>query len=167
MSITNQLTLFVDVVQKGSFAKAAALHDMDNSSLSKQIKKLETSLGVQLLNRSTRSFSLTSAGEEILTQAHILIDTLSDIHSIADSYQAKPKGILRITSGMFFGQQYIQPAINIFMQKYPEVKITLMLDDKRNDIIADHYDLAFRIGKLNDSNLMARKIANMHFALVA
>ncbi|MDC3213237.1 LysR family transcriptional regulator [Pseudoalteromonas distincta] len=167
MSITNQLKLFVDVVQKGSFAKAAALHDMDNSSLSKQIKKLETSLGVQLLNRSTRSFSLTSAGEEILTQAHILIDTLSDIHSIADSYQAEPKGILRITSGMFFGQQYIQPAINIFMQKYPEVKITLMLDDKRNDIIADHYDLAFRIGKLNDSNLMARKIANMHFALVA
>ncbi|MDO6463556.1 LysR family transcriptional regulator [Pseudoalteromonas carrageenovora] len=167
MSITNQLALFVDVVQQGSFAKAAALNDMDNSSLSKQIKKLESSLGVQLLNRSTRSFSLTSAGDEILQQAHILIDTLSDIHSIADSYQAKPKGILRITSGMFFGQQYIQPVINIFMQKYPEVKITLMLDDKRNDIISDHYDLAFRIGKLDDSNLMAKKISDMHFALVA
>ena len=63
MSITNQLALFVDVVQQGSFAKAAALHDMDNSSLSKQIKKLESSLGIQLLNRSTRSFSLTSAGD--------------------------------------------------------------------------------------------------------
>ncbi|MEI8640469.1 LysR family transcriptional regulator [Pseudoalteromonas sp. Hal099] len=64
MSITNQLALFVDVVQQGSFAKAAALHDMDNSSLSKQIKKLESSLGIQLLNRSTRSFSLTPQGRK-------------------------------------------------------------------------------------------------------
>ena len=63
MSNTKQLLLFRDVVQQGSFAKAAALHDMDNSALSKQIKKLESLLGVQLLNRSTRSFSLTSAGE--------------------------------------------------------------------------------------------------------
>ena len=167
MSITNQLMLFIDVVQQGSFAKAAAIHDMDNSSLSKQIKKLETTLGVQLLNRSTRSFSLTSAGEEILIQAHTLVDTLNDIKSTADSYQAKPKGMLRITSGIFFGQQYIQPAINQFMQQYPHVKITLMLDDKRSDIIGDHFDLAFRIGKLNDSNLMVKKIANAHFALIA
>ena len=167
MSITNQLTLFIDVVQQGSFAKAAAIHDMDNSSLSKQIKKLEATLGVQLLNRSTRSFSLTSAGEEILIQAHILVDTLNDIKSTADSYQAQPKGMLRITSGMFFGQQYIQPVINQFLQQYPHVKITLMLDDKRSDIIGDHFDLAFRMGKLNDSNLMVKKIASTHFALVA
>ena len=167
VSISNQLMLFIDVVQQGSFAKAAAIHDMDNSSLSKQIKKLETTLGVQLLNRSTRSFSLTSAGEEILSQAHIVLDTLSDIQSIADSYQIEPKGMLRITSGMFFGQQYVQPVVNKFMQKYPNVKITLMLDDKRSDIIGDHFDLAFRIGKLNDSNLMAKKIASTHFALVA
>ena len=167
VSISNQLMLFIDVVQQRSFAKAAAIHDMDNSSLSKQIKKLETTLGVQLLNRSTRSFSLTSAGEEILSQAHIVLDTLSDIQSIADSYQIEPKGMLRITSGMFFGQQYVQPVVNKFMQKYPNVKITLMLDDKRSDIIGDHFDLAFRIGKLNDSNLMAKKIASTHFALVA
>ena len=167
MSITNQLTLFIDVVQQGSFAKAAAIHEMDNSSLSKQIKKLETTLGVQLLNRSTRSFSLTSAGEEILAQAHVIVDTLSDIQSTADSYQSQPKGMLRITSGMFFGQQYIQPVINQFMQQYPHVKITLMLDDKRSDIIGDHFDLAFRMGKLNDSNLMVKKIASTHFALVA
>lgn len=167
MSITNQLMLFIDVVQQGSFAKAAAIHNMDNSSLSKQIKKLENSLDVQLLNRSTRSFSLTSAGEEILTQAHIVVDTLSDIQSIADSYQIEPKGMLRITSGIFFGQQYIQPVINKFMKKYPNVKITLMLDDKRSDIIADHFDLAFRVGKLSDSNLMVKKISKTHFALVA
>ncbi|KHT63241.1 LysR family transcriptional regulator [Photobacterium gaetbulicola] len=167
MSITNQLSLFLDVVQQGSFSKAAALHDMDNSSLSKQIKKLETSLGVQLLNRSTRSFSLTPAGEEILNQAQQLIDTLNNIHNIADSYQSTPKGTIRITSPVFLGQEYLQPVISRFMQKYPDVKVTLSLDDKMADIIADHYDLAFRIGKLEESNLIAKKIANTHFAVIA
>ncbi len=167
MSVTHQLTLFMDVVQQGSFTKAAALHDMDNSSLSKQIKKLEASLGVQLLNRSTRSFSLTPAGEEILSQTHILLDTLNNIHSIADSYQSEPKGILRITSPVFFGQVYLQPVISQFMQTYPEVKISLSLDDKKADIIADKYDLAIRVGKLTESNLIARKLAKTHFAIIA
>ncbi|GDY24705.1 LysR family transcriptional regulator [Agarivorans sp. Toyoura001] len=167
MSITHQLSLFVDVVQQGSFAKAAALHDMDNSLLSKQIKRLETELGVQLLNRSTRSFSLTSAGEEILEKAHLMIDTLSDIQNIADSYQSQPKGILRIAGPIFFGQQYLQPVVSRFMKQYPEVKISLSLEDRRSDIIADHFDVAFRIGKLSSSNLIAKKIASTHFAIVA
>ena len=165
--ITKQLALFVDVVQQGSFTKAATLHDMDNSLLSKQIKKLETELGVQLLNRSTRSFSLTSAGEEILAQALQLTDTLSQIQNIADSYQSQPKGIIRITSGIYFGQLYLQPVISRFMKRYPEVKVTLNLDDKRTDIISDHFDVAFRVGKLTESNLIARKIAKTHFAIVA
>ena len=167
MSITSQLALFQDVVQQGSFTKAAALHDMDNSSLSKQIKKLESVLGVQLLNRSTRSFSLTSAGEEILEQTQILLATLENIQGIADSYNSEPKGILRITSSVSFGQQYLQPVISRFMKAYPNVKITLSLDDKKADIIADHFDLAFRIGKLSESNLIARKIANTNFAIIA
>ncbi|MFS1437061.1 LysR family transcriptional regulator [Shewanella sp. 10N.286.48.A6] len=166
-SITKQLSLFLDVVQQGSFTKAAALHDMDNSLLSKQIKKLEAELGVQLLNRSTRSFSLTSAGEEILEQTQTLLDTLNQIQNIADSYQSEPKGIIRITSSIFFGQEYLQPVITQFMKQYPNVKVTLSLDDKRADIISDHFDVAFRIGKLTESNLIAKKIANTHFAILA
>nr|WP_254843553.1 LysR family transcriptional regulator [Shewanella sp. UCD-KL21] len=157
-SITKQLSLFLDVVQQGSFTKAAALHDMDNSLLSKQIKKLEAELGVQLLNRSTRSFSLTSAGEEILEQTQTLLDTLNQIQNIADSYQSEPKGIIRITSSIFFGQEYLQPVISQFMKQYPNVKVTLSLDDKRADIISDHFDVAFRIGKLTESNLIAKKL---------
>lgn len=167
MSITNQLSLFLDVVQQGSFAKAAALHDMDNSSLSKQIKKLETSLSIQLLNRSTRSFSLTPAGEEILAQAQVLIGTLDKIKNIADSYHKTPKGHIRITSSIAFGQMYLQPAISTYLKKFPDVKITLSLDDKKNDIIADHFDLAFRIGKLAESNLIAKKVAKTNFVIIA
>ncbi|PMK04897.1 LysR family transcriptional regulator [Vibrio sp. 10N.261.55.A7] len=167
MSHTNQLLLFLDVVQQGSFTKAAQLHNMDNSALSKQIKKLEAQLGVQLLNRSTRSFSLTSAGEEILLQCQELRDNLSQVQLIADSYQAVPKGRIRITSPIYFGQEYLQPVIAEFIKTYPDVQVIHSLDDKKNDIIADQYDLAFRLGKLNDSNLIAKKVAPTQFIIVA
>ncbi|CDT77707.1 Transcriptional regulator, AsnC family [Vibrio coralliirubri] len=167
MPNTNQLLLFLDVVQQGSFTKAATLHDMDNSSLSKQIKKLEQDLGVQLLNRSTRSFSLTSAGEDILAQTYVLKDTINQIQGIADSYQSEPKGVLRITSPIYFGQQYLQPIITQFMRKYPDVQIVLSLDDKIANIIAGQFDIAFRFSKLVESNLIAKKIADSNFMLVA
>ncbi len=167
MSITHQLSLFIDVVHQGSFAKAATLHDMDNSALSKQIKKLELNLGVQLLNRSTRSFSLTPVGEEVLVQAHKLISTLDNIQNIADSYQVQPKGHIRITASVGFGQVYLQPVISRYMNKFPDVKITLSLDDNKADIIGDHFDLAFRIGKLAESNLIAKKISNLNLAIIA
>ncbi|MGL6259975.1 LysR substrate-binding domain-containing protein [Vibrio sp. WXL210] len=164
---SNQILLFVDVVQQGSFSKAAALHEMDNSSLSKQIKRLESDLGVQLLNRSTRSFSLTSAGEEIFQYGQALRDTLQEIQLSADAYQERPKGVLRITSPSYFGHQYLQPVITEFMRAHPDVQIHHSLDDRKSDIISDHYDLAFRLSKLSDSSLIAKTIAKSHFILVA
>lgn len=167
MSLVNRLSLFIDVVQQGSFTKAAALHDMDNSTLSKQIKKLETELGVQLLNRSTRSFSLTPAGEEILEQAHQLVNTIGHVQSIADSYHAEPKGRIRITAPVHIGQQYLQPVISKFMKSYPDVEIVLLMDDKRCDIITGHFDVAFRLGRLDDSSLIAKKIADIRAVVLA
>ncbi|KJG20384.1 LysR family transcriptional regulator [Photobacterium iliopiscarium] len=167
MSLTTQLLLFADVVHQGSFSKAAALHNMDNSSLSKKIKKLELELGVQLLNRSTRSFSLTSAGENILEQTIKLNNILDDIQLIAKSYQSQPKGILRITSPIYFGQNYLQPVISCFINKYPDIQIIHSLDDRKADIISEQFDIAFRLGKLTESNLIAKKIADTHFILIA
>ncbi|ELG2042778.1 LysR family transcriptional regulator [Vibrio fluvialis] len=167
MSISHQLSLFVDVVRQGSFSKAALLHDMDNSALSKQIKKLEQSLGVQLLNRSTRTISLTPVGDEIYQQAQVLEDTLINIQRIAETYQSKPSGSIKIAAPNYFGQRYLQPVLDAFINKYPEVELTLVLDDKRADIIADKFDIAIRIGKLADSNLIAKKITNTNFVLIA
>lgn len=167
MSLVNQLSLFIDIVQQGSFTKAASLHDMDNSSLSKQIKKLETELGVQLLNRSTRSFSLTPAGEEILEQAYLLVNTIGHVQTIADSYHIQPKGRLRITAPLHIGQQYLQPVISQFMKNYPDVDIVLLMDDKRSDIITEHFDIAFRLGRLDDSSLIAKKIADTRAVILA
>lgn len=167
MQKTSQLLLFMDVVQQGSFTKAATLHNMDNSAVSKQIKQLESNLGVRLLNRSTRSFSLTSAGEEILSEAVHLRDSLKQIQLIADSYQKEPKGILRITSPIYFGQEHLQSVISSFMKKYPNIEVVHSLNDKKVDVISDHFDIAFRLGKLSDSNLIAKKVASTHFLLIA
>ncbi|XQF91611.1 LysR family transcriptional regulator (plasmid) [Pseudoalteromonas espejiana] len=119
MSITNQLALFVDVVQQGSFAKAAALNDMDNSSLSKQIKKLESSFVCNYLTGLRARFSLTSAGDEILQQAHILRPPLAIFTVLPTRTKPNLKAFYALPRACF-GQQYIQPVINIFMQKYPE-----------------------------------------------
>lgn len=167
MGMSTRLALFLDVVQHGSFAKAAGMRNIDRSALSKQIKILEDELGVRLLNRSTRSISLTDAGKEILKQAETVRDALANTQRLAESFHSTPKGLLRITSSALFGKMYVQNAVNIFMAKYPETHIKLVFDDKRSDIIGERFDIAFRIGPPRDSNLIARKLADAKVAILA
>ncbi len=167
MGMSTRLDLFLDVVIQGSFAKAAGVRNIDRSALSKQIKILEDDLGVRLLNRSTRALSLTDAGKEIYKQAEAVRELLANTQRIAESYHSTPKGLLRITSSTLFGKIYIQPAVNRFMEKYPDTHIKLVLEDRRVDIIGESFDIAFRIGPPRDSNMIARKIANSNSALLA
>jgi len=167
MDIATRLDLFLDVVRQGSYTKAADLRLMDRSALSKQIKLLESELGIRLLNRSTRSLSLTEAGKEVLKQAESIRQTISDTHRIVESFHGKPKGLLRITSPTLFGKLYVQKAIKIFMGKYPDTDIQLDLSNKILNVVKDRYDIAFRIGNVQDSNLVARKLANNKIALLA
>ena len=167
MDIATRLDLFLDVARQGSFTKAADLRFMDRSSLSKQIKILESELGIRLLNRSTRSLSLTEAGKEVLKQAEAVRQTISDTHRIVESFHGKPKGLLRITSPTLFGKLYVQNAIKTFMSRYPDTDIQLDLNNKVLNVIEDRYDIAFRIGDAQDSNLVARKLANNKVAILA
>ncbi len=167
MDIATRLDMFLDVVRHGSFTKAADLRLMDKSALSKQIKVLESELGIRLLNRSTRSLSLTEAGGEVLKQAESVRQTISDIHRIAESFQGSPKGLLRITSPTLFGKLYVQKAIHLFMDRYPDADIQLVLSNDILNVIDDRYDIAFRIGDIQDSNLVARKLANNKVAILA
>ncbi|WP_285163021.1 LysR family transcriptional regulator [Shewanella goraebulensis] len=167
MDMATRLELFIDIVQHGTFAKVADIHNLDRSVVSKQIKALETQLGIRLLNRSTRALALTDAGAEVLKQAEIVRNALVDTEKLAQSFHCEPKGLLRITSNVSFGHLYLRPAINRFMAKYPDTYIDLMLDDKRTDIIGDKFDIAFRIGPPKDSNLIAKKLASNKLAILA
>lgn len=167
MDTTSRLLLLLDVVERGSFAKAALARNIDRSVISKQMSRLEDDLGVRLLNRTTRSFSLTAAGAEMVKKAQQLRELLGDTIRLAENYHQEPRGILKITATTTIGRRFLQPVINDFQKRFLQVEVELHLDDMLVDIVADGFDLAFRIGEPKDSSLIARKIARNRFLLLA
>ncbi|NOU50954.1 LysR family transcriptional regulator [Pseudoalteromonas sp. JBTF-M23] len=167
MDTSTRLLMFLDVVERGSFAKAAQHRNIDRSVISKQINKLEEELSVRLLNRTTRSFSLTAAGAEMVKKAQQLRKLLSETQLLAENYHTEPKGLLRITSSTIIGRRYVQPVVNEFQKRFPQVEIELRLEDRLVDIVGEGYDLAFRIGEPKDSSLIARRIARNRLVILA
>ncbi|WP_261840814.1 LysR family transcriptional regulator [Aliamphritea ceti] len=167
MDFSSRLLLLLDVVDLGSFTDASERRNVNRSVISKQISKLESELGVRLLNRTTRSLSLTTAGHQMVKQAISLRDLLNETQALAQNYHAEPKGVLRITSSSYFGREYVQKAILLFQRKYPDVEIELRLEDRTVDIVAEGYDIGFRTGKPKDSTLVARNIARNRLLIVA
>ena len=167
MDTTSRLLLLLDVVERGSFAEAAKLRNIDRSVISKQVGRLEDELGVRLLNRTTRSFSLTAAGAEMIKKAKQLKELLGDTIRLAENYHQEPRGVLRITATSIIGRRFIQPVINDFQKRFPQVEVELRLDEQVIDIVSDGFDLAFRIGEPKDSSLIARKVARNRMLLLA
>ncbi|XPF92856.1 LysR family transcriptional regulator [Colwellia sp. RE-S-Sl-9] len=167
MDTTSRLLMLLDVIERGSFAKSAASRNIDRSVISKQISRLEEELGVRLLNRTTRSFSLTAAGAEMVKKAEQLRELLGETVRLAENYHQEPRGILKITSSSIIGRRFIQPVINDFQKRFPQVEIELHLDDQLVDVVAEGFDLAFRMGEPKDSSLIARKIARNRLILLA
>ncbi|MGF1697885.1 LysR family transcriptional regulator [Vibrio lamellibrachiae] len=167
MDLSSRLLMLLDVVELGSFAKVADKKNVDRSMISKQIGRLEDELGVRLLNRTTRSLSLTTAGGEVVKQATELRNLLNDTHRLAQNYHSEPRGVLKITSSMMFGRQFVQDAISIFQSRYPEIECELRLDDRVVDIVQEGFDIGFRIGKPKNSSLISRKIARSRLLIVA
>ncbi|MGP8305976.1 LysR family transcriptional regulator [Vibrio sp. YIC-376] len=167
MDLASRLDLLLEVSKQGSFAQAADARGIDRSVLSKQIRKLEDSLGLRLLNRSTRSLSLTPAGEVIVKQAQQVRDALDKTRQLADTFGDTPRGNLRISSTSLFGRKYLKDCIVAFLKKYPEVSVEIVLNDRKVDLIGERYDLVFRVGDPVDSNLVAKKLANHQLLLLA
>ncbi|PML81886.1 LysR family transcriptional regulator [Enterovibrio norvegicus] len=167
MDFSSRLLLLLDVVELGSFTKVSEQRNVDRSVISKHINRLESELGVRLLNRTTRSLALTAAGKEMMNQASALRVLLSETHRLAQNYHAEPKGILRITSTALFGRQYVQQAVVAFQQNYPDVEIELRLDDRVTDMVGEGFDIGIRIGKPKNSSLITRKIARDRLLIVA
>lgn len=140
MDLASKLLLLLDVTECGSFARAAELRGIDRSVVSKHIAKLEQDLGVRLLNRTTRSFSVTGVGYEVLTKAREIKSLLEDTQRIAVNYHQQPQGTLRITCSSSLAQQLLQPVITQFQQRFPQVKIELYATDQVVDIVAEGYD---------------------------
>jgi DNA-binding transcriptional LysR family regulator len=167
MDVASKLILFADVIDSGSFSKAASRREVNRSMVSKQMAQLEEHLGVRLLNRTTRSLSLTDAGHSIYKHACCLRNQLLETDALVASLRDDVVGELRISSTTHFGRMYVMPVIKQLVEEYPKLKIDLRLEDRYVDIVGERYDVAIRITRPVDSSLIARKLTNNRLVMVA
>ncbi|UCG73864.1 MAG: LysR family transcriptional regulator [Chromatiales bacterium] len=151
---------FIAVVEQGSFTAAAQALDVSTSFVSRQVGRLEDRLGARLLNRTTRSQTLTELGQTYYQRSRDILDELERLESDMADLQEKPKGLVRVTAAGLYAERFVAPAIAEFMQRYPEVSVELNTAMQVVDIVAEGYDLAVRMSALDDSSLVARKVVD-------
>jgi len=161
------IPVFVAVVEAESFTRAAAKLGQTKSAVSRRVSDLEEELGVQLLHRTTRSLSLTEAGERYLEHARTALSEALAAEDAATELQRAPRGRLRINTPMSFGRLHVAPAIPDFLERYPDIHVDMTMEDRVVDLIEGRYDLAIRVGTLPDSTLVARKLAPSSTVLCA
>ena len=158
MDQLNAMKLFVRVVETGSFSAVAREMNMGQPAVSKQVSALEQKLGTKLLTRSSRQLVLTEAGSSYFERCHSILSDVEEAEEIAGSLTATPRGRLRVNMSIAFGRLHIAPFMPEFLERYPEISLDLMMNDRFVDLVAERVDLCIRIGKLGDSSLMARKL---------
>ncbi len=155
------IEVFVTVVDDGSFAAAADALDMSRNMASRHVADLEAHLGVRLLNRTTRSLSLTSTGAVYLERARHILAQLDEADRIAGLQTLTPQGRLAVSAPMSFGVRHIAPYLGQYTSVNPDVSIDMTLNDRLVDLVEEGFDVAIRItGRMSDSNLIARRIAS-------
>jgi LysR family transcriptional regulator for bpeEF and oprC len=167
MDRLDALQLFVRVVEAGSLTKAAGALGVVQPTVSKQIALLEERLGARLLNRTSRGFSLTAAGQDYYESAVRLIAEFEEAEARIGHGQAAPAGMVRVASSAGLGRMYLLPRLPEFFTRYPEVSIDFDVSERFINLIEDGIDVALRIGHLSDSTLVARRIGSMSVATVA
>jgi DNA-binding transcriptional LysR family regulator len=154
----NEIYVFLKVVEAGSFVGASKQLAMPSTTVSRKIQKLEDTLGVRLLQRSTRKLHLTDIGRHYFENCQQSLVAIEEANALVSQSRAMPTGVLRITSPTDFAINYLQSWMNDFLALYPDVQIELEVTDRYVDIIEERIDIAFRSGELKDSSLIARRI---------
>ncbi|SDI24575.1 LysR substrate-binding domain-containing protein [Paraburkholderia phenazinium] len=169
MERLEDLVLFAEVVQQTGFAAAARSLGMQRSKLSRRVAELEQRLGVRLLQRNTRSISLTAAGEQIYGHARTLADEARAAFRVAADLNGEPRGLLRITAPATFAALDLMPVAAEFCQRHSQLDILVETRNWVPDIIAEGFDLAFCVqtGPLGDSSLVARTIGTVPMMVAA
>ena len=167
MSMITRLHYFNCVVETGSISQASRVFDVQPSSISRQLATLEKELGIRLLSRTTRNIGLTEAGLTYYQYSQRIVTELDEAHRAVNDLQQHPKGRLKVSMTVGFGESCVLPLIPSFIKQYPDVNVELELTERVIDIVEDNVDIAIRSGRLTDSNLIARKLASNNFLLCA
>ena len=150
---------FVRVAEAKSFSEAARRLRSSKSVVSRSVGALEAELGVRLFHRTTRSLALTEAGRGYFERATRILADLEEANLAVGQLQSAPRGRLRVSAPMSFGFLHLAPALPDFLGLYPEVAVDLALNDRFVDLVDEGFDVAVRIGAMDDSSLIARKLA--------
>lgn len=161
------MRVFVRVVEAGTFTRAADSLGLPKGTVTKQIQGLEAHLRVKLLNRTTRRVTVTPDGAAYFERAARLLNDFDDIEASMTNAQANPTGRLRIDVGTSVARLIILPALQGFLDRYPDIQVDLGVSDRTVDLITDNVDCVIRAGPLTDQSLVARRIGNLTWMTVA
>ena len=167
MDRIDAMAALLDVVKDGSFSAAARRLGVAPTSLTRKITELEARLGVRLLNRTTRSLTLTEAGTTYVVAARRIVDDVEETERVVTGEYATPRGELVITAPTMFGQHHIVPIVAQFLARFPQVDVRLLLTDAIVHLVDERVDLAVRLGALGDSSLVARQVGAMRTVVCA
>ena len=163
---TAGLVAFVRTVDSGSFSNASRAIGSSASAVSKSVARLERRLGVRLLQRSTRTLSLTTEGAAYYERVAPLLRAIEDAEDVVQM-AASARGLLRVTAPVFIGRTLISEWSQAFLARHPNVKLELSVSDRHVDLIREGFDVALRIGDLSDTDLTARKLADLPMVMIA
>jgi DNA-binding transcriptional LysR family regulator len=161
MEHLNDMALFVEVAKARSFRRAAEAIGMPNSTLSRRITELERAIGLRLLHRTTRKIELTEAGQIYYDRSRRIVDEARLAHEQLGAMLEQPSGLLRVSLPVDFATNHLAPIIPEFTRRYPGITFDLDLTPRRVDLVAEPFDVAIRMGELPDSNMIARKLAEL------
>ncbi|MES2968717.1 MAG: LysR family transcriptional regulator [Pseudomonadota bacterium] len=159
--------MFVAVMETGSFAAAAIRLGTSSGQASKLVSRLESDLGVRLLNRTTRAIAATEVGQAYFERIRGLLDEFDGLDQSVRSRSAAPIGKLRLTAPLTFGIVQLVPALNAFARRYPDIELDVSFSDRVVNLVDEGFDAAIRAGRPVDANLIARKLCEMRLLVVA
>ncbi|KEF30444.1 Transcriptional regulator, LysR family, in formaldehyde detoxification operon [Marinobacter nitratireducens] len=160
MALWEGVNEFVAVAEASSFTHAAGRLGVSTAQVSRQVNALESRLGTKLLYRTTRKVSVTEAGQVYYQHCRQVLDALEEAERSMTNLQGTPRGKLRITAPVTYGETAIAPLVNDFVMRHPELEVDMRLSNQKLDLVAEGFDLAIRLGKLQDSTLMAKRLAS-------
>lgn len=162
-----QMQSFTAVAEAGSFVGAAEALGLSKAAVSRHVSELEDRLGVRLLQRTTRRQSLTEEGQIFLSRSQELLSNLAEAEDELSSHGNSAQGLLRVNAPVSFGIRKLAPLWGAFQQNFPKTRLEISLADRQVDLVEEGYDVAVRIGKLADSTLISRRLAEVRIILCA
>lgn len=162
-----EMAVFARVVEAGGFGRAAVRLGMSTPAVSKQVSRLEAGLGVKLLHRSTRAMSLTDAGRAVYAECARMLQAAEAAETAAGHLVSVPRGGLRLSAPVAFGQRRVLPWLPGFLARYPEIRVELVLLDRCVDLAEEGFDLVLRLTDQPPESLAARPLGRVAFTLCA